>query len=199
MNLDNIRFCVYHNFNSELLSDINGVVKNFAEDIAVTMSDGTRRVMDSSIARIPSSKNPANRLSLPAGYQMTDLTSDTVWKQLSALSRAMGIDKPTFTCSGPRKNLANSDLYFLRYICTEKAYRDKGYEEIFLSRISEQLRSLMREPHPVIVASPYVQRNFYHISDAPSASDNIERLQQFMLDAGFKPVRKNSKWLYLSE
>ena len=191
-----MKFYVYYNGDDEvILNDMKGVVQTPIENIVVQMfDDDENRVTYGDILRIPSSKNPANQFSVPAGYQMCDMMSADNSEALYILSHVMGVNKD-FDCSGVRKNLANSDLYFLRGFFTEMGKQDKGYEEMFLSRISEQIQSIKRDPHPVIVASPCVTQDCWCISSAPGETDKMEKI---LLNAGFQPIQ-DSNWYYLTK
>jgi hypothetical protein len=145
--------------------------------------------MYDAITRIPSAKNPMNINSLPAGYQMMDLMHTS--EILVSAAKAMGIDSAIYNCSGPRKNLANSDLYFLRLVELHEFAQNQGYEYLAVDQIYPLVQSLMRDPHPVIIVSPQYGTRW-------ACPGTVEDHIQMLLKAGFKPCRKNSDWYYLT-
>ena len=187
-----MKFYVYYNGDDEvILNDMKGVVQTPIENIVVQMfDDDENRVTYGDILRIPSSKNPANQFSVPAGYQMCDMMSADNSEALYILSHVMGVNKD-FDCSGPRKNLKHGDLYIINRVQVNGKYREKGYEEMFLDKVFKQIQALKRDPHPVLVASPKLMRWY-----CPGTADDHVQL---LLNAGFKPVRKDSEWYYLPE
>jgi hypothetical protein len=170
--------------------DETGIANVFDENIAVRIFNDSDMAAHATIIRVPSSKNPANRFSLPADYQMTDILNMPRLK-MKSLAHELGIDKPAFNCSGPRKNLKHGDLYIINRVQVNGKYREKGYEEMFLDKVFKQIQALKRDPHPVLVASPKLMRWY-----CPGTADDHVQL---LLNAGFNPVRKGSEWYYLSE
>jgi hypothetical protein len=165
------------------------------EVITLVMYDKDYRAMYNQALRIPSDKNPANQFSVQSDYSMHKLMTQEEFKILPLIAEEMSI-QDGFHCRGVRKNLKNSDLYFLYQIYTERPYRNQGYCKIFLEHVFEHLQMIAREPHPVIVTSPYVYGNEWHDDMDPALAESITKM---LLDAGFKPVRKNSSWYYLTK
>lgn len=152
-------------------------------------------IMYNDVTRIPSHMNVRYKGLMPAHFRMSDLMLSKVYctSYLGECARAMGIVND-FICSGPRKNLKNSDLYHLHFISTHEPYTKEELLPVFLSQVSDMIRMLTNDPHPVIVASPEVicaKRDF--------TTADIPMVTQMLLDAGFQPVRKNSKWYYMSK
>lgn len=172
---------------------LSGEPETDVEEICLSLYDDNANVMNNHMTRIPSHKNPANRFSTPKGYVMADIMLDKEHSgMLSIIAKEMGITGD-FTCRGPRRNLKSSDLYFLHTMCTREQYRNRGYCRQFLNQISKQIRMLTRDPHPVIIASPYVYGYKF------GKNEQVEAVTKMLLDAGFKPVRKNSKWYYIDK
>lgn len=149
-------------------------------------------IMYNDVTRIPSHMNVRYKGIMPAHFRMSDLMLSCT-SHLGECAKAIGIVND-FICSGPRKNLKNSDLYHLHFIVVHKPYTKEELIPVFLSQVSDMIRMLTSDPHPVIVASPEV---IYTKSDF--TAEDIPMVTQMLLDAGFQPVRKNSKWFYLSK
>lgn len=186
-NLKQITFKIYHNHSSTIDRDFLHVTKVRAEDIVMEVWDNNNTVMYNAITRIPSAKNPMNINSLPAGYQMMDLMHES--ETLVSAAKAMGIDKAVYNCSGPRKNLANSDLYFLRLVKLYEFAQNQGYEYLAVDKVYSLVQSLMRDPHPVIIVS--VQNGTRWMCPG-----TVEDRIYMLMKSGFKPCRKNSEWYY---
>lgn len=149
-------------------------------------------IMYNDVTRIPSHMNIRYKGIMPAHFRMSDLMLSCT-SHLGECAKAMGIVND-FICSGPRKNLKNSDLYHLYFIVTHKPYTKEELIPVFLSQVSDMIRMLTSDPHPVIVASPEVI-----CTKSDFTAEDIPMVTQMLLDAGFQPVRKNSKWFYLSK
>lgn len=188
-NLMKITFKIYHNNNTTIDSDFIHVTKVRAEDIVMEVWDDNNAVMHNVITRIPSAKNPMNANSLPAGYEMMDLMHKS--ETLVSAAKAMGIDKPVYKCSGPRKNLTNSDLYFLRLVELKEFAQNQRYEYLATDQVYRSVQSLMRDPHPVIIVSV---QNGTRWACPGTVEDRISMLMK----SGFQPCRKNSEWYYLT-
>lgn len=152
-------------------------------------------IMYNDVTRIPSHMNVRYKGIMPAHFRMSDLMLSKVCcsSHLDECAKAMSIVND-FICSGPRKNLKNSDLYHLHFIVVHKPYTKEELIPVFLSQVSDMIRMLTSDPHPVIVASPEVICTKHDF-----AAEDIPMVTQMLLDAGFQPVRKNSKWFYLSK
>ena len=192
----NLIFTSRHNAGGSVSKTMIGAQVYSMESVNVVIcANGRGEIMYNSLTRIPSHMNVRHKDFMPAHFRMSDLMLDKIYctSVLGQLARAMGIVND-FICSGPRKNLKNSDLYHLRIMLPHNPYTKQEMIPIFLSQVSEMVRLLTSDPHPVIVASPeeICTRAEYDSSD-------IEMVKQMLLDAGFQPVRKNSKWYYLSK
>lgn len=192
-----MELAVYHNTDGKITSDASSVQNMEPENLVITVMEGGKSVLYHQIIRFPSERNPLNQWSLPAGYKMADCMQQ--YERYKSLSHAMGIDKPNYKCSGLRKNLTNSDVYLLDTMTLFKDYLErpinegKGYEQFLFDNIHRQLQALMREPHPVIVASPAISHTRWDIPG--TVEDHI----QLLLNAGFKPLQKGSDWYYFTK
>lgn len=149
-------------------------------------------IMYNDVTRIPSHMNVRYKGIMPAHFRMSDLMLSCT-SHLGECAKAIGIVND-FICSGPRKNLKNSDLYHLHFIVVHKPYTKEELIPVFLSQVSDMIRMLTSDPHPVIVASPEVI-----CTKSDFTAEDIPMVTQMLLNAGFQPVRKNSKWFYLSK
>lgn len=188
---------VYHNTDGAIISDASSVKNIESDNLVIMVTNGKEPVLYHQIIRFPSERNPLNQWSLPAGYKMADFMPR--YKRYSSLAHELGVDKPNYRCSGLRKNLTNSDVYLLDTITLFKDFlqqpcnEGKGYEQFLFDNIHRQLQALMREPHPVIVASPVISHTRWEIPG--TVEDHI----QLLLNAGFKPLKKGSDWYYLTK
>lgn len=164
------------------------------KDILMTVYGNKYLAMFNNIVHIPSHKNPKYQMypSYSMADEMYDISSGS--GVLLAASHAMGVHKSDFECSGPRKNLANSDLYFIDRLMTEVYCRKKGYCKLFLENVYEQIKLFTGDPHPVIVTCPDVFGSWQKGKDTVLT----DRLIQTLLAAGFKPAAKNSRFYYLT-
>lgn len=163
-------------------------------NIIMTVYGNRYLAMFNSIIHIPSHKNPKYQMypNYSMSSEMYDVANDSV---LLAASHAMGVHRSDFECSGPRKNLANSDLYFIDRLRTEKYCRRKGYCKLFLENVYEQIKAFTGDPHPVVVTCPDVFGGWNPKKD-PALTD---KLIQTLLSAGFKPTTKNGRFYYLTK
>ena len=186
-----------HNDGGSVTKTLNTEPKCSTESITLNLHapSGTE-IMYNEVICVPSHKNPANIYSMSSCYRMADLmlTGEYGNYPLRAIAKEMGITGE-FNCSGPRKNLKNSNLYHLCFMLPHKIFKAEEVIPFFLEHVSEMLRMLTRDPQPVIVVSPELLSNKSDHSEVMS----VESLTQLLLDAGFQPVRKNSQWYYLSK
>lgn len=188
---------ISHNTDGQIASNASGVKGINPDNLVITVIEGEKSVLYHQIIRFPSERNPLNQWSLPEGYKMTDCMP--WYKRYNSLAHELGVDKPNYRCSGPRKNLAHGDLYLMETMTLFKDWRErpinegKGYEQFLFDNIHRQLQALMREPHPVIVASPAISHTRWEIPGA--VEDHI----QLLLNAGFKPLKKGSDWYYFTK
>lgn len=163
-------------------------------DIIMTVYGNGYLAMFNSVIHIPSHKNPKYQMypDYSMSSEMYDVANESV---LLAASHAMGVQRSDFECSGPRKNLANSDLYFIDRLRTETCCRKKGYCKLFLEHVYEQIKAFTGDPHPVIVTCPDVFGGWNRKKD-PVLTD---KLIQTLRSAGFKPATKNSRFYYLTK
>ena len=193
-----MELAVYHNTDGKITSDASSVQNMEPENLVITVMEGGKSVLYHQIIRFPSERNPLNQWSLPAGYKMADCIP-WWYKRYNSLAHELGIDKPNYRCSGPRKNLVHGDLYLLDTMTLFKDYLErpinegKGYEQFLFDNIHRQLQALMREPHPVIMASPAISHTRWEIPG--TVEDHI----QLLLNAGFKPLKKGSDWYYFTK
>ena len=192
----NIIITARHNDGGSVHKTIIGTPVYSVENINIALRIANQgEIMYNTLMRIPSHANVRHKDFMPAHFRMSDLMLDKIHctSVLGELARAMGIVND-FVCSGPRKNLKNSDLYHLRIMLPHHPYTKEEMIPIFLSQVSEMTQLLTSDPHPVIVASPEEI-----CTKAEYDSSDIEMVKQMLLDAGFQPVRKNSKWYYISK
>lgn len=182
-----------HNHAGDVCKTIVGDPMYSNESINLVLCAPTGgEIMYNDVTRIPSHMNVRYKGIMPAHFRMSDLMLSCT-SHLGECAKAMGIVND-FICSGPRKNLKNSDLYHLHFIVVHKPYTKEELIPVFLSQVSDMIRMLTSDPHPVIVASPEVI-----CTKCDFTVEDIPMVTQMLLDAGFQPVRKNSKWFYLSK